>query len=378
MDSVIKRVVKQLLAGIMELGPVKAAFSRKATITLAAVGAVYAWTKEAMAEGWPPWVIGLGMIAVAILGSAFVLGQAHVDKETEKQDGEMMRSLRPGERGFVHAAFNYQLAFWSLAAGVLGLALILAVSACRTEANDDDDVVVDFQVTVYDDAILCLADSLTQVPQLWGIWQVPEVGQTLYFDTEVRVVGNLCTPVTEVQVRTMNGVETLVEVTVGEHCLRQVLDLKPATDTDCLFVTQGAQGDIDLFVYPRLWYPLEMKGEVFAPASVRANNYSLVRNEASSLIGDDQKVYPNCAPAGVSCAAELATCVSFIGYCVGQRDCTNNPDCSPGLECPVSIDECLMTLASCVDLSDCCADATTRQYQESHDTCLQVSEGVPL
>jgi len=315
MKTLLDKLMKPLIASLLELGPVKAAFSRKATITLVAVGCVYAWTKEAMAEGWPVWVTCVGMIAVAIVAAAFVLAQGGVDKEEAKQEGELMKDLgrlgKNGQGGFVQAALNYQLAFWSLVAGCLGLAIILFIGSSGCREADDEQGFVEFVPTKYEDSVGCFGDSVTQVPQLWGIYQVTDETFNDYFTTEIRIVGDKCTPVTEFR----EVVGQVKEVTIGENCVRQVLDMEPNLDTDCLEITGGAQDDMDVYVYPLLWYPLELKRESFPPKSAGTKMFNLVRNEVPSIIGQDQKIYPDCEPFAKNCRELSLDCDLLLSCC---------------------------------------------------------------
>jgi len=326
-DGIVKRMVDALINAVRELGPVKALMSRKATVTLAAVGAIWAWTKQSMEEGWPLWVTVAGMFAVAIIGAAYVLAQGMVDKADMETLPNVMevnrrsaddehRRMAGGERGFLLLGTKHDVTLWAVLALLFGLVcLAFAHGGCSEEDdNANSNVPKSYTLTKFGDAIACFADSVTQVPQLWGIYQVTNQTDQSYYTTEVRIVGTLCDPVTEFFTVKENGTEVVKEIVIGENCTRQVLDMEPSGDTDCLEVTGGAQADLDVYVYPVLWYPLELKGEQFPHKAGGTKTYSLVRNEVPSLIGEDQKVYPDCAPyydecyTGADCGALIACC----------------------------------------------------------------------
>ena len=340
----INALGKAIVNAFVELGPVKAVLSKKGTITIVAVGCIYAWTKEAMAEGWPMWVTVVGMIAVAIIAAAYVLGQALVDKadmdalpnvlEVSRRRNEDERRVRNGESGFLLFGNRWDAFIWSVLVGILGMACIALASGCSESADDDD--VQEYTVTQFGDAIACFVDSVTQVPQLWGIFHVTNQSDPKYYDTEVRIVGRVCSPVTELVTVRENGVEVVKEVTIGENCTRQVLKMEAEQDTDCIEVQGGAQTGLDVYVYPLLWYPLELKDQQFPSKAGGTKTYSLVRNEIPSLIGEDQKVYPDCFP--------------YYDECYSAGDCQA--------------------------LRECCDDPTVFENQEDVSTCALVNGGI--
>jgi len=285
-------MMKLLIKVFDSVGALKWMKSSKATIGIAGGGLIVAFINEAIAAGYPPLVIACGSISIAIIAAAIIFGQAGVDKskETTKSEIEKMRLMAKSEttkmamtRSDKPEEFNRLMDITKDAFVICFLFLIVGSSIACDKPMDRD-----VTEKVFGNAVICVQDAETEIPQIYGMVQGPKVVNDIFYEDDfyLRVVGQVCKEITVEEPKNPTDTpETQILCTQGN------LLIESLATTECVKIIGGAQDSVNVFIDSPLCHDeLSLIDITLGPQ----RTFSLSRNDRICLQDDNGFWFPDC------------------------------------------------------------------------------------